>query len=740
MFWNKKAETAKPSGQSTAKRMNQRVTTPLLLQMHATECGAACLGSILAWFGLWIPLTELRSRCEISRDGSSAAGILRAARYYGLECTGRSVSIDALKEMSLPLVLFWEFNHFVILEGFSRDRFFLNDPSTGRRILSDEEFSRSFTGVALEFRTGPKFQPGGNRPNILKQVPLWLGGTKAALACTVLCGVMLSALALVTPALLAVFVDRVSAGAPPWGGLIASAMIATAILCYALTLLRQRWLERLAVRVSVIAGNRCVSQMLRLPVEFFNHRFVGDLTARVLSIDRIAKGISKHFFGLLIEIVMSIIFLTVMLLYTPTLALVTLAIAIINALLAYLVIRIRLDKSLALRREQGLLVGIGTLMLNQTGTLRMTASDDLFFSRWSGHQARELIARQGFAEPGYFNTSLPDFFSILGNAVVLVFGATQVMTGELTLGTLVGIYIIASMFLSPVGRLVEFISDRHALEADMQRLEDITGTGASTATQSPVASSQSVSALDDRLKLTGHVELRDLSFGYNRARPPLIKDFSLQIEPGQRVAVVGSSGSGKSTLTRLLSGLHQPWSGEILFDGHPRHEIPHEILSRSISVVDQRVSLFSASVRDNITLWNPSVPDETVVAAARDACIHDNILCRPLGYETQVNEDGNNFSGGQKQRLEIARALARNPVFLILDEATSSLDAATEELIDGALRRRGISCLIIAHRLSTIRDCNQIIVLDKGTEVQRGTHDELMEDKDGLYRQLVQAG
>ncbi len=740
MFQSRRTKATESSQQSTKKHVNQRVTTPLLLQMHVTECGAACLGSVLAWFGLWIPLTELRERCEVSRDGSSAAGILRAARHYGLECVGRSVPIDDLKKMSLPLILFWEFNHFLILEGFSHDRFFLNDPSSGRRTLSDEEFSKGFTGVALEFRRGPEFQRGGARPNILKQIPLWLGGTTGALVCTVLCGVMLAALALVTPALLSVFVDRVLAGNEPWGGLIASTMVVTAVLCYGLTRLRRRWLERLAVRVSVIAGNRCVSQMLRLPVEFFNHRFVGDLTARILSVDRLAKGISEHFFGLLIEFVMIAVFLIVLFLYTPALALVVLGIAVINAALAHWIIRIRLEKSLTLRREQGLLVGIGALMLNQTGTLRMTASDDRFFSRWSGHQARVLSVRQGFAEPGYINASLPGLFAILGNAATLAFGATQVINGELTLGTLVGIYIIANMFLSPVGRFVEFISDRQAMEADIQRLEDITGVPASLETENPPAPPQAVSSLDDRLKLTGHVELRNLSFGYNRSRAPLIKDFNLKIEPGQRVAVVGSSGSGKSTLTRLLSGLYSPWSGEILFDGHPRHEIPHQILSRSLAVVNQQVHLFSTSIRNNITLWNHSVPDETVVEAARDACIHDNILCRPLGYETRVNEDGSNFSGGQKQRLEIARALAGNPVFLILDEATSSLDAATEELIDGALRRRGISCLIIAHRLSTIRDCNQIIVLDKGTEVQRGAHDELMKDKNGLYRQLIQAG
>ena len=735
MFQKQKTEAARTPGRPA----KQRVNTPLLLQSHVTECGAACLGSVLAYFGRWVPLTELRVRCEVSRDGSSAAGILRAARHYGLQCTGRSVRVDDLKKMSLPLILFWEYNHFLLLEGFDRGRFFLNDPSSGRRTLAESEFRRCFTGVALEFEPGAEFQAGGDRPSILKRVSLWFSGTQGPLIHVLFCGLLLAVLGLVPPAILVVFVDRILGEGELWGGFVVTAMVSTAVLCYALTLIKQRWLKRMAVRVSVIMGNRCVSQMLRLPVEFFSHRFVGDLTARILSIDRVAKGMSEHFFGLLIEVVMSMVFLVVMFAYVPVLALIVLGLAVVNVAVSCLTVRIQLDKSLALRREQGLLIGVGTLMLSQAETLRMTASDSRFFTRWSGQQARELVARQGFAELGHINTALPGFFMVLSHSIVLAYGAMQVMAGGLTLGMLVGFYFIAIMFLAPVGRFGEFANERQAIEADIQRLEDITSASESPVMDDLSPSSQVTSTLDGRLKLTGHVELRGISFGYNSSRPPLINEFSLTIKPGQRVAVVGPSGSGKSTLARLLSGLYQPWSGEVLFDGHARQEIPREILSRSLSVVDQHVSLFSASVRENITLWNPSVPDETVVAAARDACIHDEILSRPLGYGTQVDEDGSNFSGGQKQRLEIARALASNPVLLILDEATSALDAATEEAIDDALRRRGVSCLIIAHRLSTIRDCDRIIVLDKGTEVQRGTHDELMQDENGIYRQLVQA-
>jgi len=733
MFWY----DAKESAKSNEKR---RITTPLLLQTHSTECGATCLGSVLAYFGRWVPFTELRDKCEVSRDGSTAAGIARAARSYGLECKGRSVHVHQLRNMPLPLILFWEFNHFLILEGFDRKHFYLNDPATGRCKVSAEEFGTSFSGIVLQFNPGPEFQRGGVQPNILQRIPVWLHGAWGGLAYAIACGLMLAVLALVTPAILRIFVDRVLGENAPWGELVAGVLAAAALLVYGLTWLKQWCLQRLSIRISVIAGNRYLSQLLRLPIEYFNHRLVGELTVRVLSIDKIAKGLSEHFLGVLIEIAMSVVFLAVMLTYDPTLALIVLGLAVLNGVLVRVITRIRTDESHALRREQGLLVGVGTLMLNQTDRLRITASDDHFFSRWGGHQARELAARQRFSELSHVNAALPGLFMVLGNVVVLAFGATQVMAGELTLGALVAFYIVAVMFLEPVGRFVGFADERQALETDLQRLDDITETFEEPSLTRQRQASEALATFNGRLRLAGQVELRGVTFGYNRGRPPLIKDFNLVIKPGQRVAVVGPSGSGKSTLSRLVSGLYHPWSGEILFDGRPRHEISGEVLSRSLSMVDQHVILFSATVRENITLWNPAVPDDDVVDAARDACIHDEILSRPLGYATQVEEDGGNFSGGQRQRMEIARSLIGNPTVLILDEATSALDAATEESVDDALRRRGCSCLIVAHRLSTVRDCDEIIVLDKGVEVQRGTHDELMTDETGLYYRLVQEG
>ena len=716
-----------------------RVTTPILLQMHATECGAACLGSVLGHFGRFVPLTELREKCEVSRDGSSAASISRAARHYGLECKGLSVRAASLKMLELPLILFWQFSHFVVLEGIDERSFHLNDPATGRRRLSAEEFNKDYSGIALRFRRGADFKPGGERPGLFSRLGTLLAGSWNVLGGVIACGLMLALVTLLIPVALGVFVDDVLENHGHWGGLVA-ALIGGGILVYILSLLKHRFLNRLAIRISVTGYNRGLSRLLRLPVEFFHHRLVGDLTDRVSSIDRIAKNLTDQFLVLLVDMAMSAVLLLAMLAYDALLTLAVLVLALLHGALARFLNSLRAVRSQAMRREQGLLIGVGMQMLSHADNLRMTGADDRFFGRWSGQQARELQARQLYSELGSVNAALPGLVAALRAAAVLGLGGSLVITGQMTLGSLVAFYILAEMFLAPIGRYLEFADKRQALETDMQRLEDISSTAEDPVFSRRSPESESIPTFNGRLQLAGQLELRDLTFGYNKSRPPLIEGFNLVIKPGQRVAVVGPSGSGKSTLARLVSGIYQPWSGAILFDGHPRDEIPEEVLRRSISMVDQEVVLFSASVRDNITLWNPAVPDDVIVAATRDACIHDEILVRPQGYGTFVEEGGVNFSGGQRQRLEIARALVGNPTVLVLDEATSALDAATEEHVDDALRRRGVTCLIVAHRLSTVRDCDEIIVLEGGVEVQRGTHDALIADEDGTYCKLVRAG
>lgn len=707
--------------------------------MHATECGAACLGMVLRYFGLWVPLTELREKCEVSRDGSSAASILRAARHYGLECGGLNVRGEALKLVQPPLILFWQFSHFVVLEGFDEQYYYINDPATGRRRVSSDEFDKAYSSIALRLAPGPDFTPGGEQPSLLARLRTLLSGSFRVLIGVLACGLMLSLVALVIPASLDILVDRVLKNEMVSIELV-MVLGGAGLIVYALTLLKHRFLKRLAIRISVMGYDRSFSRLLRLPIDFFQHRLVGDLTDRVSSVDRIAKNLTERFLVLIIDIAMSAVLLIAMFVYDYILTLLVLVLGGLHIVFVRVLNAAREVRSQAMRREQGMLIGIGMQMLSHADNLRMTGSDDRFFARWSGQQARELQARQLYSELVAINTALPGLIALLRAAVILGVGTSMVMSGQLSLGTLVGFYILAEMFLAPLGRFLEYADQRQALDTDLQRLDDIAKTAEDPVFSRRTTETDSISTYQGRMQLTGHVELRGVTFGFNRNRPPLLENFNLVLKPGQRVAIVGHSGSGKSTLARLVSGMYQPWSGEILFDGHPRDEIPEDVLRRSISMVDQEVVLFSASLRDNITLWNPAVPDEAIFSATRDACIHHEILVRPEGYATLVEEGGVNFSGGQRQRLEIARALVGNPSFLILDEATSSLDAATEEDVDDAIRRRGVACLIVAHRLSTVRDCDEIIVLDKGVEVQRGTHDELIRDESGGYFKLVRAG
>lgn len=722
----------------TANRTKQKVTTPVVLQMHATECGAACLGMILGYFGRWVALTELREKCEVSRDGSSAASIVRAARQYGLEASGLSLRGESLKLVELPVIVFWQFSHFLVLEGYDEQHFYLNDPATGRRPVTVEEFHKSYSGIAIRLTRGPDFKPGGDRPNLFTQLRTLLAGSWRVLIGVLTCGLMLSGLALVIPASMTIFVDSMLSNGSAWSGIV-GVLIFAGIIVYILSLLKHRFLERLAIRISVIGYDRGFSRMLRLPVSFFHHRLVGDLTDRVSSIDRIAKNLTQRFLGLIIDLILSVVLLIAMFLYNELLALIVLFLGILHAVLARFLNGMRSLRTQSMRREQGLLIGFGMQMLSYADFLRMTGSDDRYYSRWSGQQALELRSRQLYSQLVSINTALPGLIAMLRAAVVLSVGATMVIGEEMTIGSLVGFYILAELFLNHVGRFLEFADQRQALETDLQRLDDIAKTEEDPVFSRRKPESESIQTLNGRLQLTGQLELRNVTFGYNRNRPPLLKDFNLVIKPGQRVAVVGPSGSGKSTLARLVSGLYMPWSGEILFDGHLRNDVPEDVLRRSISMVDQEIVLFAASLRDNITLWNPAIPDEAIFAATRDACIHDEILLRPDGYATTVAEAGVNFSGGQRQRLEIARALVGSPTLLILDEATSSLDATTEEKVDEALRRRGVTCLIVAHRLSTVRDCDEIIVLNKGVEAQRGTHEELIADESGIYFKMVQS-
>ncbi len=722
----------------------RRIRTPLFPQMEAAECGAASLGAVLAHLGRWVPIEELRSACCVGRDGSSAADIVAAGNQYGLRITGWRREVAELRDEELPAILFWEFNHFLVLEGLGNIRgggFWLNDPANGRRFVGEDEFDAAFTGIVLRAEPTSEFRTGGEPPGVLRKLWPWLRGARGSLAYVVLAGLLLSAPALALPVLLSIFIDNVLSGAErSWGSLLVAGAAAAGMLAYILNLLKQFTLRKLTVQLSVVNAERMLWRLFRLPSHYFAHRFAGDLTSRIQLIDSVAYNSVQYFVAIVVELVMSALLFGLMLFFDAALALIVAAIGLANVGAMRLLGGLRTDENRQLRREQALLTGIGAAGLRNIDSLRATATEDDFFVRWSGYQARELVARQKFSELGYVIGALPGLFLLLGGMAVLGLGGWRVMSGDMTIGALMGFYVLAGHFLVPIGRFVQFADVFQILEADLQRIDDVLDAAEDPALKADDGTGPTmVSTLNGRLRLAGRIELRDVTFGYQRNRQPLIEGFSLTVEPGQRIAVIGPTGSGKSTLLRLINGEYPPQSGEILFDGVPALEVPRNVLTGSVAAVDQQIFLFAASVRDNLTMWNPTVGDLQIVNAAKDAFIHEEIMNRTLGYDSPVEEGGRNFSGGQRQRLEIARALVNNPSVLFLDEASSTLDAVTEERIDDALRRRGCTCLIVAHRLSTIRDCDLIIVLDRGREVQRGTHTDLIADADGLYNQLLTA-
>ena len=716
-------------------RDTARARTPTVIQMEAVECGAAALAMILAYHGRFVGLEELRVACGVSRNGSKASHMLRAARTYGLVANGLRKEPAQLADLPVPMIVFWNFNHFVVVEGFRRGQVFLNDPSSGPRVVSDAEFDEGFTGVVLTFETGEGFRRGGERPRMLRALRRRLRGSERALLFAVLTGLGLVVPGLAIPVFMRVFVDSVLVGQlHDWIRPLLVGMGLTALLRAALTALQQQCLLRLQTKISLVTSGQFLWHVLRLPMDFFNHRWPGEIGTRVQINDRVARVLSGELATTVVSVTTVVFYGAVMLGYDVVLTVIGVGFALVNLLALKFVTARRVNANQRLQRFRGRVDGSSAGGLQMIETLKSTGTDSEFFTTWNGLYAKALNAEQSLRGLTVGLTAVPPLLSATTTAVILAVGGLRVIDGQLTIGMLVAFQSLMSSLLMPINQLVQQASSLQDLQADMARLDDVLRYK-----QDPHAQSDGTTGVDKSVRLRGHVELRNVTFGYSRVDPPLVENLNLTIRPGERVALVGGSGSGKSTVARLVSGLYDPWQGEVLFDGASRADTPRWLLNNSVAVVDQDIFLFGGTIRENITLWDATLADATVGQAARDAWIHDDIAVRRRGYDGSLEEGGRNFSGGQRQRLEIARALAVNPAVLVLDEATSALDATTEKLIDDSLRRRGCTCLIVAHRLSTIRDADEIIVLDRGKVVQRGTHEELRMVADGPYSRLIES-
>lgn len=701
--------------------------------MEATECGAASLAMVLAFHGRLVPLEELRVACGVSRDGSSAPGIMQAARTYGLIPHGYRKEPEALAELPLPLIAYWNFNHFLVIDGFDNTGVHLNDPERGRWHASTAEFDTSFTGVALSFETGPSFTPGGREPSLVTRLRSRVGNLRSSLLFLTIAGIALVLPGLVIPTLTKVFIDDfLVAQRPDIVPLLLLALGLGAGLMVGLTWVQQHYLARLQTRLSLRMTSEFVWHVLRLPMSFFSQRSTGDVAMRVGLNDQLSQILSGQVATSLLTF-FSVIFLGGMMFYfDPVLAAVSIALAALNFVALTLINRRTRELNDRLLREQAHVQGTAVIGLMSMETLKSSGTESDFFGRWSGLLTKVVNARQEVDVPNQVLATVPLFLGALTTVAVFGIGGFRVIDGSLTIGTLVAFQALLVSFLGPISALVSLGGQFSLVNSNLRRLDDVLSHPVDATLEAhPTEGPAALPA-----KLGGRIDIDEVTFGYNRLAPPLIEEFSASLRPGQRIAIVGASGSGKSTTARVVSGLYAGWSGEVRFDGFPREDLPRHVLSGSVGLVDQDIAMFTGTVRDNLTLWDPSIPEADIVQAAKDAAIHDDISARPGGYGSRVEENGRNFSGGQRQRLEIARSLVRNPAVLVLDEATSALDPLTEVRIDQNLRRRGCTCLIIAHRLSTIRDCDEIIVLERGKIAQRGTHDQL-KNQAGLYARLV---
>jgi NHLM bacteriocin system ABC transporter peptidase/ATP-binding protein len=736
----------RPGAEGARPPASKRVRTPTVMQMEAVECGAAALSMVLAYHGLMVPLEEVRAACGVSRDGSKASNVVKAARRYGLEARGFRKEPAELRELPVPMIVHWNFNHFVVLEGFRKGRAYLNDPAQGPREVPEAEFDESFTGVALTFEKGPEFRAGGHKPGLVAALLPRLAGSRVALLYVVLVGLALVVPALVAPTFSRVYLDDVLVkGLAFWLRPLLIVMGVAALLQAVLTWLQQTYLLKLETKLAVSTSSRFFWHVLRLPIGFFTQRYAGEISSRVGLNDRVAQLLSGELATTVLNIVMIAFYACLMVQYDVVLTLLGVGTAVLNLVVLRLSERRRTELSQRLQQDRGKMMGVAMGGLQTIETLKATGSESDFFSRWSGHQAKTLNANQKLSLITQLLTNSPPMLLSINTALLLGVGGMRVMDGHLSMGMLMAFQGLMTAFLGPVNRMVGLGGTLHEVKANLNRLDDVLraeldpnaaavlGAAAAVPQELPDAPPARVA---DAPRLDGYLELRDVSFGYSPLDPPLIEGFSLKLTPGARVALVGGSGSGKSTVSRLVAGLYPVWGGEVLFDGKPRNEIDPAVLSGSLAAVDQDVFLFEGSIRDNLSMWDNTLADASIVQAARDASIHADVSARGNGYHARVEEGGRNFSGGQRQRLELARALAGSPSILVLDEATSALDPVTEKEIDDALRRRGCTCLIVAHRLSTIRDCDEIIVLERGKIVQRGTHDGMIAVP-GPYRDLI---
>ena len=698
---------------------------PVVMQMETVECGAAALSMLLAYHGKWLSIEQLRTDCGVSRDGSNARNIVLAARHHGMDAHGWQADIAHLPSLA-PAIIHWNHNHFVVFKGFHRGMAFINDPSIGSMAVSMKEFQRSYSGVAITATPGDDFKPQGHQTSILHYVRENIRGAKDAFIFTLLMGILMSFAGMVYPLFSQVFLDSIITGKnDEWTVPFFVGIACLVVFNFLLALLDNVYGRRFAGSMSLKGNTRFLWHALNLPIEFFTQRYVGDIVQRQSLNEHITTTLVRILAPYAVNVALLLVYIVVMAQYSVLLTIVGISVVALNIYTVAAERELRTNLARALEQSEGKFYGITMSCVDNIESIKAAGAERGFFEFWAGTFARRNNQEVAFQKRPFW----PFVFGHFANSFILILGAALILEGQFSIGMLMAFQGFMAEFMKPAMGLMEGSTTVLELRSQMERIDDVMAYP----TEQDTAAGNGQSG---NVKLGGKIEMRNVTFGYSTSAEPLIRDFSMTLLPGKSVAIVGASGCGKSTIAKLVTGLYKPWSGEILFDDRDSSEVTRGEFVNSVACIDQNVVLFDDTIAENIKMWDHSIEDFTMTMACIDAGIRDDIISRPRGFNTRLVKGGGNFSGGQRQRFEIATALAREPVILILDEATSALDTVMENEVMQSIRQCGASTIVIAHRLSTIRDCDEIIVMDKGRIVQRGTHDELMA-QGGAYAELI---
>lgn len=726
--------------QSTIPRASSyiRNKVPTVVQMEMVECGAASLCSILAYYDKYVPLEELRVECGVSRDGVSAFGIIQAAQMHGLLAEAHQVDLEDLYELPLPLIAYWNFEHFVVIEGFSREAVYIMDPSVGRTTITYEDLNAAFTGIVILFDPSIDFQKSGQPQRIGESLIAIFNRDKASFIFAFLAGLCLVLPQLALPAFSQIFIDNVLVGhSYNWRNWFLFSMVVVIAFTFLMKFLEYTILSRLYIKLTTLFSGEFLWHILRLPYMFYLQRNSGEIANRMPLNENVYKTVATQFSALIIDATVTIAFAIALFYYDAWIACLGLSMVAIDLYFMFALYQSRLDAYFYYQQTVAKSKSYSISALRNIESVKTNCLEYKLFSRWAGYYTKSLNAVQEIGKRDVYAGTIPSFIMLFTEIAVLCFGALRVIHGSLTVGMLFAMLLLMDLLTMPITRLVNFIQLAQFLKIDIARLNDVLKNPIDKALVKAEKEEEQLMKEYPGTKLKGSLEISNLTFGYDLTGDAVLQDVNLFLTPGTMIAVVGPTGSGKSSLAKLIAGLFEPWKGTILFDQMPRSKLPRSLLTQSIGIVEQDAQLFFGTVKDNIAFFNPLIEQSEIVRAAKDACIHEEILLRKGGYDLLLHNNGSNLSGGQRQRLEIARVLALQPSIVILDEATSALDSDTEMKVMENIRRRGCTCIVIAHRISSTRYCDDILVLDKGIIVQKGFHEELIATE-GIYKSLYE--